>query len=54
MDQLADHPEDAEPKKYSHERWQVSDGLEGWYCDQEHRGAAARLMARMDELRLMR
>ena len=35
MDQLSDHPENAETEKYSHKGWQVRDGLEGGHCDQQ-------------------
>ncbi len=35
MQQFADRPENAEAEKYSHEWWQVRDGLEGRHCDQE-------------------
>ena len=35
MDQLADNPEDAQPEEYSHKRWQVGNGLEGWHRDQQ-------------------
>jgi hypothetical protein len=31
MDEFADQPENAQPEKYSHKRWQVSNGLEGWH-----------------------